>query len=56
MSCLLTLCLDFVLQSGFDCMDPFVPVSVPNYSVKEFESCYLYYIDRHWLQLPQSRP
>ncbi|XP_008321389.1 small ribosomal subunit protein mS29 [Cynoglossus semilaevis] len=42
-------------ESGFDCMDPFVPVSVPNYSVKEFESCYLYYIDRNWLQLPQSR-
>ncbi|KAJ0000454.1 hypothetical protein NQD34_012296 [Periophthalmus magnuspinnatus] len=41
-------------QRGFDCMDPFIPVSVPNYSEKEFESCYLYYIDRHWLQHPQS--
>lgn len=35
-------------------MDPFIPVSVPNYSEKEFESCYLYYADRHWLQHPQS--
>ncbi|XP_072250306.1 small ribosomal subunit protein mS29 [Leuresthes tenuis] len=42
-------------ERGFDCMDPFLPVSVPNYSEKEFESCYLYYVDRHWLQHPQSR-
>uniref|UniRef100_A0A672YN88 Small ribosomal subunit protein mS29 n=1 Tax=Sphaeramia orbicularis TaxID=375764 RepID=A0A672YN88_9TELE len=41
--------------SGFDSMDPFIPVSVPNYSEKEFESCYLYYMDRNWLQHPQSR-
>ncbi|KAK7878849.1 hypothetical protein WMY93_030875 [Mugilogobius chulae] len=34
---------------------PLHPVSVSNYSEKEFESCYLYYIDRHWLQHPQSR-
>lgn len=42
-------------EEGFDRMDPFVPVSVSNYSEKEFESCYLYYLDRHWLQHPQSR-
>lgn len=42
-------------ERGFDFMDPFVPVSVPNYSEKEFESCYLYYLDRQWLQHPQSR-
>ncbi|XP_071325630.1 small ribosomal subunit protein mS29 [Trachinotus anak] len=42
-------------ERGFDSMDPFVPVSVPNYSEKEFESCYLYYMDRQWLQHPQSR-
>lgn len=41
-------------QKGFDVMDPFIPMSVPNYSEKEFESCYLYYLDRHWLQHPQS--
>lgn len=42
-------------ERGFDSMDPFIPVSVPNYSEKEFESCYLYYLDRHWLQHPQSQ-
>uniref|UniRef100_A0A3Q1FP58 Small ribosomal subunit protein mS29 n=1 Tax=Acanthochromis polyacanthus TaxID=80966 RepID=A0A3Q1FP58_9TELE len=41
--------------TGFDSMDPFIPVSVPNYSEKEFESVYLYYLDRKWLQHPQSR-
>ncbi|XP_056299870.1 28S ribosomal protein S29, mitochondrial [Pseudoliparis swirei] len=42
-------------ERGFDCMDPLIPVSVPNYSEKEFESCYLYLMDRQWLQHPQSR-
>lgn len=53
--CVLTLCLGFALQRGFDSMDPFIPVSVPNYSEKEFESCYLYYTDRRWLQHPQCK-
>lgn len=42
-------------EEGFDRMDPFVPVTVSNYSEKEFESCYLYYQDRQWLQHSQSR-
>ncbi|XP_041844753.1 28S ribosomal protein S29, mitochondrial [Melanotaenia boesemani] len=42
-------------EAGFDSMDPFIPLSVPNYSEKEFESCHLYYMDRRWLQHPQSR-
>ncbi|XP_029927799.1 small ribosomal subunit protein mS29 [Myripristis murdjan] len=42
-------------KEGFDSMDPFVPVPVPNYSEKEFESCYLYFLDRRWLQHPHSR-
>lgn len=42
-------------ERGFDRMDPFIPVSVSNYSEKEFESCFLYYTDRQWLQHPQSR-
>lgn len=42
-------------EKGFDSMDPFIPVSVSNYSEKEFESCYLYYMDRQWLQHPQSQ-
>ncbi|XP_041429798.1 28S ribosomal protein S29, mitochondrial isoform X2 [Xenopus laevis] len=35
---------------GFDALDPFVPVQVTNYSDKEFESCYQYYMERKWLQ------
>ncbi|XP_061838887.1 small ribosomal subunit protein mS29 [Nerophis lumbriciformis] len=42
-------------ERGFDNMDPFIPVSVPYYNEKEFESCYLYYLDRNWLQHPKSR-
>lgn len=47
--------LCFTHQRGFDSMDPFIPLSVPNYSEKEFESCYLYYTERNWLQHPQSK-
>ncbi|XP_031693471.1 28S ribosomal protein S29, mitochondrial-like isoform X1 [Oncorhynchus kisutch] len=42
-------------EEGFDSMDPFIPVPVSLYSEKEFESCYLYYLDRHWLQHPHSQ-
>ncbi|XP_018947001.1 28S ribosomal protein S29, mitochondrial-like [Cyprinus carpio] len=42
-------------EEGFDNMEPFVPVSVSNYNEKEFESCYLYYLDRNWLQHSHSR-
>uniref|UniRef100_A0A8C8ECA6 Small ribosomal subunit protein mS29 n=1 Tax=Otus sunia TaxID=257818 RepID=A0A8C8ECA6_9STRI len=37
-------------KEGFDALDPFVPIPVPNYSPKEFESCYHYYLDCKWLQ------
>ncbi|KFZ63014.1 hypothetical protein N321_08203, partial [Antrostomus carolinensis] len=37
-------------KEGFDALDPFVPIPVPNYSPREFESCYRYYLDRKWLQ------
>ncbi|XP_030640574.1 small ribosomal subunit protein mS29 [Chanos chanos] len=47
--------LELLGQEGFDNMDPFVPVPVSNYSEKEFESCYLYYNDRNWLQHPHSQ-
>uniref|UniRef100_A0A8B9CVE4 Small ribosomal subunit protein mS29 n=1 Tax=Anser brachyrhynchus TaxID=132585 RepID=A0A8B9CVE4_9AVES len=40
---------------GFDALDPFVPVLVPNYSQREFESCYHYYLHRKWLQHEQAR-
>ncbi|KAF4088412.1 hypothetical protein AMELA_G00081570 [Ameiurus melas] len=42
-------------EVGFDKMDPFVPIPVSNYNEQEFESCYLYYMDRNWLQHPHSQ-
>uniref|UniRef100_A0A8C2FUM8 Small ribosomal subunit protein mS29 n=1 Tax=Cyprinus carpio TaxID=7962 RepID=A0A8C2FUM8_CYPCA len=51
----LILFMSSVFQEGFDNMEPFVPVSVSNYNEKEFESCYLYYLDRNWLQHSHSR-
>ncbi|XP_064152468.1 28S ribosomal protein S29, mitochondrial [Anguilla rostrata] len=42
-------------EEGFVSLEPFLPVPVPVYGEKEFESCYQYYIDRNWLQHPQSR-
>ncbi|XP_066842008.1 small ribosomal subunit protein mS29 isoform X2 [Anser cygnoides] len=42
-------------KEGFDALDPFVPVLVPNYSQREFESCYHYYLHRKWLQHEQAR-
>ncbi|KAM6309206.1 small ribosomal subunit protein mS29 isoform 1-T1 [Podargus strigoides] len=42
-------------QEGFDALDPFVPIPVPNYSPREFESCYGYYLDRKWLQHEKAR-
>ncbi|XP_038643120.1 28S ribosomal protein S29, mitochondrial isoform X2 [Scyliorhinus canicula] len=41
---------ELLRKDGFDVMDPFVPVEVMDYSAKEFESCYQYYIDRKWIQ------
>ncbi|XP_032623078.1 small ribosomal subunit protein mS29 isoform X4 [Chelonoidis abingdonii] len=37
-------------KEGFDTLDPFIPIQVSNYSQREFESCYQYYLDRKWLQ------
>uniref|UniRef100_A0A663M791 Small ribosomal subunit protein mS29 n=1 Tax=Athene cunicularia TaxID=194338 RepID=A0A663M791_ATHCN len=42
-------------KEGFDALDPFVPIPVPNYSPREFESCYHYYLDCKWLQHEQAR-
>ncbi|XP_074385522.1 small ribosomal subunit protein mS29 isoform X1 [Zonotrichia albicollis] len=42
-------------KEGFDALDPFVPIPVPNYSPKEFESCYGYYLERRWLQHEKGR-
>ena len=46
--------LVYLPQEGFNTMEPFVPVPVSDYSEKEFESCYLYYLNRNWLQHPHS--
>lgn len=40
----------FLLQEGFDALDPFVPILVSNYNRKEFESCIQYYLENSWLQ------
>ncbi|XP_062847805.1 28S ribosomal protein S29, mitochondrial [Trichomycterus rosablanca] len=47
--------MELLGEEGFDRMDPFVPVPISNYSDKEFESCYLYYMDRNWMQHPHSQ-
>lgn len=45
----------FLLQEGFDALDPFIPILVSNYSPKEFESCIQYYLENSWLQHEKGR-
>ncbi|XP_042750770.1 28S ribosomal protein S29, mitochondrial [Lagopus leucura] len=42
-------------KEGFDALDPFVPILVPNYTEREFESCYQYYLHCRWLQHDKAR-
>lgn len=42
-------------KAGFEALDPFFPIQVPNYDELEFESCYQYYIERNWLQHEKAR-
>lgn len=42
-------------KEGFESLDPFIPVETKNYSEKEFDSAYEYYIDRLWLQSERGR-
>lgn len=42
-------------QEGWDHFDPFLPIEVPRYSRKEFESCMNFYQDIGWLARPVSR-
>ncbi|KAK7486797.1 hypothetical protein BaRGS_00021944 [Batillaria attramentaria] len=37
-------------KEGFEWLDPFVPVHVPDYTEKEAYSCIEYYLDRNWIQ------
>lgn len=40
---------------GFELLDPFIPIETKNYSEKEFESTFDYYIDRLWVQSEKGR-
>lgn len=42
-------------QEGWEYFDPFLPINVPKYSRKEFESCMNMYQDVGWLVRPESR-
>ncbi|XP_046447592.1 28S ribosomal protein S29, mitochondrial-like [Daphnia pulex] len=42
-------------KTGFEHLDPFVPIEVQNYNDKEFRSQIDYYIERNWLQQPKAR-
>nr|SVE75113.1 EOG090X05V1 [Daphnia dolichocephala] len=42
-------------KQGFEHLDPFIPIEVPNYNDKEFHSQIDYYIERNWLQQPKAR-
>nr|CAG4650964.1 EOG090X05V1 [Simocephalus serrulatus]SVE94226.1 EOG090X05V1 [Simocephalus serrulatus] len=41
-------------KQGFEHLDPFVPIEMPNYNEKEFRSQIDYYIERKWLQQPKA--
>ncbi|GIX92500.1 28S ribosomal protein S29, mitochondrial [Caerostris extrusa] len=42
-------------KEGFECMDPFIPIQIENYTDKEMHSVLEYYIDRLWIQSEQGR-
>ncbi|XP_004482905.1 small ribosomal subunit protein mS29 isoform X1 [Dasypus novemcinctus] len=42
-------------KEGFDVLDPFIPILVPNYNPREFESCIQYYLENNWLQHEKSQ-
>ncbi|NP_001158005.1 small ribosomal subunit protein mS29 isoform 1 [Mus musculus] len=35
---------------GFNALEPFLPILIPNYNPKEFESSFQYYLENNWLQ------
>lgn len=37
-------------KDGFNYLDPFVPVNIPEYDKKELYSCMEYYRERKWVQ------
>nr|CAG4643197.1 EOG090X05V1 [Ilyocryptus agilis] len=41
-------------KQGFEHLDPFIPIEVPNYNDKEIHSQIDYYVDQKWLQQPKA--
>lgn len=41
-------------KQGFEFMDPFIPILVPNYSIKEAHNCIDYFIERKWIIKPRG--
>lgn len=37
-------------KEGFKALEPFLPILIPNYNPKEFESSFQYYLENDWLQ------
>lgn len=37
-------------KEGFNALEPFLPILIPNYNPKEFESSFQYYLENNWLQ------
>lgn len=38
-------------RTGFEHLDPFIPIRVDHYNDQEFHNCYEYYLDRKWIQM-----
>ena len=47
--------LDLLGQEGFEHIDPFLPILVPDYDEKEFYASLQYYFDKKWFSKPYSQ-
>lgn len=41
-------------RTGFEHLDPFIPIRVDNYNDVEYSNCYEYYLNRKWINLESS--
>lgn len=41
-------------RAGFEAMDPFIPVVVSDYNLKELTNCIDYYLEKRWLSHPMA--
>ncbi|TGZ68585.1 hypothetical protein CRM22_004192 [Opisthorchis felineus] len=41
-------------KDGFECMDPFIPIPVENYTSAEVDACLRFYAENHWLTNPAA--